>query len=250
MVRITFFSARRKRLSRTEKAQSLVEMAIITPLLIFLMIGVFEVGWALRGYLVLINANREAARFSVRPGYLKFDTERPEWERVFTQTVNASGGMIDFVNHGSLKLTYIGVNTGPTGYDPSDCNEDKACVEAYNLAFYQQCPIVYTMTIRTPMTYPTLTITFGPTRTSHFDNEQMALDLAIRNRQENCRLAIQGGVGRDDGMVIAESWYEQPMLLGFPLISNPMTDPVPMYAHTIFRRIEAKRSDGQNEGQK
>ncbi len=38
--------------------QSLVEIAITAPLLIFLLLGVFEVGWALRGYLVLVNVNR------------------------------------------------------------------------------------------------------------------------------------------------------------------------------------------------
>jgi Flp pilus assembly protein TadG len=31
------------------KGQSLVEMAIITPLLLLLFIGVLEVGWAIRG---------------------------------------------------------------------------------------------------------------------------------------------------------------------------------------------------------
>ena len=36
-----------------EKGQSLVEMAIITPLLLLLFIGVIEVGWAIRGYIRL-----------------------------------------------------------------------------------------------------------------------------------------------------------------------------------------------------
>ena len=63
-----------KLLTRPAKGQSLVEMAIITPLLIFFMLGIFEVGWALRNYLVLVNVNREITRFAVRPGYLNFST--------------------------------------------------------------------------------------------------------------------------------------------------------------------------------
>ncbi|MCB0224517.1 MAG: pilus assembly protein, partial [Anaerolineae bacterium] len=66
----------RKWLPKTEKGQSLVEIMIVTPLLIFLMIGVFEVGWALRGYLVLVNVNREITRYSVRPGYMNFSTQQ------------------------------------------------------------------------------------------------------------------------------------------------------------------------------
>jgi Flp pilus assembly protein TadG len=33
------------------KGQSLVEMAVITPLLLFMFLGMIEVGWAIRGYL-------------------------------------------------------------------------------------------------------------------------------------------------------------------------------------------------------
>jgi hypothetical protein len=59
------------------RGQGLVETAIVAPILIFMMIGVFEVGWALRGYLVLANVNREATRFGVRPGYMRYDNWPP-----------------------------------------------------------------------------------------------------------------------------------------------------------------------------
>ena len=62
----------KNRITNNERGQSLVEMAIITPILILLFLGVFEVGWALRGYLVLANVNRETVRFSVKSGNLDF----------------------------------------------------------------------------------------------------------------------------------------------------------------------------------
>jgi hypothetical protein len=52
-----------------EHGQSLVETAIITPLLLVMLLGVFEVGSAIRAYIVLLNANREAARFLARGLY-------------------------------------------------------------------------------------------------------------------------------------------------------------------------------------
>jgi len=218
----------------SESGQSLVEAAIIFPLLIFMMIGVFEVGWALRGYLVLININREAARFAVRPYYLNFDNAiDPGWSAVLTQALTSNGEQIDidFDTKGTMVLTYIDVNTGDA------CNEflDKTC----------DCLNVFTATIKTPMNYPTFTITYGPTQTTHFDYEQMAQELALNNRVHNCDLVQKGFAARGDGMIIAEMWFQQPMLLGFPLISNPLTDPVPMYAHSIFRRIEAVRGTGK-----
>jgi Flp pilus assembly protein TadG len=53
----------------SEKGQSLVEMALITPVLIIMMMGLFEVGYALRTYMVLLQANREAARFLAKEVY-------------------------------------------------------------------------------------------------------------------------------------------------------------------------------------
>jgi hypothetical protein len=235
---------------RKESGQSLVEMAIITPVLVFLMIGVFEVGYALYGYLVLINANREAARFSVRPGYLAFEgVDSPGWEKVLTQTITAGGGQIDinYEDKGTLVLAYIEANTGPVGYDPSDCEGGRDCITAYNLEFLDDCLRVYTATIKTPANYPTFTVTYGPSQTTRFDYERIAGELATTNRRHNCELAIKGGAGGSDGLIIAETWFEQEQLLGFPLISNPLLDPVPMYASSVFRRIQAVRGTGQGD---
>lgn len=51
---------------REGRGQSLTEMAIILPILLLLLYGVVEAGFALRNYLVVSNANREAARFAAR----------------------------------------------------------------------------------------------------------------------------------------------------------------------------------------
>jgi hypothetical protein len=48
-----------------------------------------------------------------------------------------------------------------------------------------------------------------------------------------------------NNVIITEMYYNQPQLFGFPIIANPYTDPVPMYAHTAMRMITASRS-GEN----
>ncbi|MFN8453606.1 MAG: hypothetical protein U0401_02865 [Anaerolineae bacterium] len=45
-----------------------------------------------------------------------------------------------------------------------------------------------------------------------------------------------------NNVIITEIYYNQPQLFGFPLISNPFTNPVPMYAQTAMRMIVASRS--------
>lgn len=54
---------------RADRGQSVVEIAVILPVLLVLLYGVVEVGFGLRNYLIVANANREAARFAARGRY-------------------------------------------------------------------------------------------------------------------------------------------------------------------------------------
>jgi Flp pilus assembly protein TadG len=51
---------------RKEHGQSVVELALILPLLIVIAIGVVEAGYAMRNHLVVSAANREGIRFAAR----------------------------------------------------------------------------------------------------------------------------------------------------------------------------------------
>jgi len=54
---------------RAERGQSMVEILVVLPSLIILMVVVAEAGFVLRNYLLVANANREAARFAARGQY-------------------------------------------------------------------------------------------------------------------------------------------------------------------------------------
>ncbi len=104
-----------------QEGQSLVEFALIVPILLIMMLGVFEVGWALRGYLTLTNANREAARFASRGVYLdldqKDDTEAVGYSKVITHTLDSLSSQLNqmnFINNSSgsnasIIITYYSV---------------------------------------------------------------------------------------------------------------------------------------------
>jgi hypothetical protein len=51
---------------KTERGQSLLELAVILPVLLILLMGLVEVGYALRDYLIVVNAAREGCRFAAR----------------------------------------------------------------------------------------------------------------------------------------------------------------------------------------
>ncbi len=73
--------------------QSLVETALILPILLLMLLGVFEVGWALRGFLVLTNVNREADRFAARGVYLNFsnkeDPTKVGYEKIYSHSIDS-----------------------------------------------------------------------------------------------------------------------------------------------------------------
>ena len=58
----------RRHLWRSERGQALVEAALITPVVLLIMVGIFEVARAYQTWQVLTNAAREGARAAVVPG--------------------------------------------------------------------------------------------------------------------------------------------------------------------------------------
>ncbi len=68
---------------RVSRGQGLVEFAIILPILLLLLLGVVEMGYLLRNYLVVVNADREACRFAARGRFSD--------EAVIARAVNAGG---------------------------------------------------------------------------------------------------------------------------------------------------------------
>jgi hypothetical protein len=51
---------------RTDRGQGLLELAVILPVLLILLMGAVEIGYALRDYLIVVNACREGCRFAAR----------------------------------------------------------------------------------------------------------------------------------------------------------------------------------------
>ncbi len=57
----------------SERGAELVEFALVMPLLLLIMFGIFDFGLLFQRYEVLTNAAREGARLAVLPGYSDAD---------------------------------------------------------------------------------------------------------------------------------------------------------------------------------
>ena len=58
------------------RAAALVEMAVVTPLLLVMLFGIMEFGWAFMIHENLTNATREAARVGILQGATEEDIEQ------------------------------------------------------------------------------------------------------------------------------------------------------------------------------
>jgi Flp pilus assembly protein TadG len=60
---------------KSERGAELIEFALIVPILILVLAGIFDFGMMFRAYEVVTNAAREGARVGVLPGYGNTDVE-------------------------------------------------------------------------------------------------------------------------------------------------------------------------------
>ncbi|HEX9925898.1 MAG TPA: hypothetical protein VGD99_24795, partial [Anaerolineae bacterium] len=75
------------------------------------------------------------------------------------------------------------------------------------------------------------------TRLSDGDYAVEAEKLKLENNRLNC-VVLKTGVAAEmtsNNLIVAEVFHKQPQLLGAPLVSNPLTDPIPLYSHTAMR---------------
>jgi hypothetical protein len=251
--------------SKDGKGQSLVEMAILTPLLLLMFIGVLEVGWAIRGYIVLVNADREATRFAARGWYLDFnqnDINDIGYGNVLSHTLDSISQQLPFDvvsddPNGTLIVSHYIVDTGKPCADPP-CNDDCAADHQNHhggcdctTPERREPDYVYDDWVAHPgmTSYSHFSALYGLPNASRLDHDAVVAELKEQNDAFNCALNVKdpSAPWSPNSVVAVEMFYDQPQLVGVPIIANHFTDPVPLYAHTVMR-ITGDRGNKGGEG--
>lgn len=64
-----------RRLRHTDAGSEVIEMALVTPILLLLILGMVDFGFLFQRYVVLTNAAAEGARVASLPGYNQADVQ-------------------------------------------------------------------------------------------------------------------------------------------------------------------------------
>jgi len=236
-----------KRLFSNERGASATEFALVLPVIILMFVGLFESGYALWGYLTLVNGNREAARYSVRADVLDFEytttTDDIKYNDVIEHGITANSNQLKITEYANntmegepkaaIIVTHLVVDTQKP-CDGNDCyTEANGCAPDYtkdDLVLGPQSVGYEYLQYKYPENTPF---------TSRLDSADTLAELKAANDEFNCKLWRKQPAGMTpdwskNSVIIVENFYEQPQLLGFPLIGMVL-NPVPLYAQTTLR---------------
>ena len=223
-----------------ERGQSIVEMAIIAPILLIMFMGVLEVGWALRTLAVVQNATREAARFAARGRYLDFsktDIDELGYPDVVQHELDSIAGQIplDVSAHtanSTIILSHVLVDTGPCGGGTVDD------------------------LVLSPVTpgYGHYKATFGLARASRLDFAALVEQMKAENEQFNCDLQTRNpsAIPSVNSVIVVETFFPHRLLVNMPLLNNLITDQdgiIWLYSRAVMRVSSDARGQIASAGQ-
>jgi Flp pilus assembly protein TadG len=195
-----------KRAKRKSFGQSIVEFAVLLPLLVMMLSGLIEFGFMLNYYLDLIDAAREAARFAASDDPLH----------------NDATGVYQDPNPGfylrAQTVTLQSLTIGSGGQITLNPATDDVVISAFSV-------LAGAVDKRFPV---------GTGEVALYNNKTSELDTAA---DINPALDINAP---NTGMVAVEIFYDYHMVLGLPWIRAFVPDPVTLYAYSIMPNVNAE----------
>ncbi len=196
----------RQNQKRKSIGQSIVEFAILLPLLIMMLSGLIEFGFMLNYYLDIIDAAREAARFAANDDPLH----------------NDATGLYQDPNPGFYLRTQTGalqsLTIGSGGQITLNPASDDVVISAWSVAGG-------VVDKRFP---------FGTGEVALYSNKVSSLDTTT-----DINPALNAAAP-NTGMVAVEIFYDYHMVLGLPWIRAFVPDPVTLYAYSIMPNVNVE----------
>lgn len=184
------------RIKTSEKGQSFVELSLVVIFLMIFVAGIVEFGFALNNYLNLVDASREAVRYSSNfdpflPGC--YDHTDPNCIDInfFKQTVQLTQEVLapltlDSANGDDIVVSFFSIGDG----------------------YYKRFPV-------------------DKGYYSYYLNQGTSLtDAEIKSRLDNS--------APPTGVILVEIYYHYPQVLKLPIFTVFVRDPMPLYVYAIM----------------
>jgi len=188
-----------KKVQKIVRGQSIVELALVLPILLLFAVGLTEVGFTMYDYMRLANANREGVRLASRGPRYDDDT--------VIDRVVASGGMSG--NEGGVIEPYFDT-------------DDNLCVIVTRIPAENGDQFSRAIRGTLPDSYEALNIDL-------IEQENSAI-----NDEINALRSDEGYAIHSNKLIIVETYLNHDLILNYPDIL-PLPDPVPLYFRSTMR---------------
>jgi len=216
----------KSRYSGRNRGQSFVELAIVLPVLLFLLIGFVEVGAVIYSYLSMLDAVREAARFA------------SEHDPTVFEGPGVGGFCMDDLLHFYQDTACVIVGAG---FNPDlilDPTRDDVTISVFTIDNN-------IITDRLPNDGDGVWSLYGDNWTRNCDGTLNSLTPFMTNAEIQNIFSLPpptvgagtptpGTAPTDKGRVLVEVYYCHEQLLNLPLISQLLPNPVPLHAYTFM----------------
>ena len=233
----SFLSAIRQRFSRRSKsrrAQSYVELALILPVLLIMLLGMVEIAFLISRYLDVLDLTREAARFA---------SVRDPFAVVLTDKDCSTENLFDFYYDASCILS-------PPADHATLCNDPKYCnglnANVYLDPNYDDV-VISVFTVSGNIVTNTWPRPNGYWAYSENDNNttndgnwkkdcEGNVDASAQPyfTQSRINTMLQAGSPPNKGFVAVEFFYCYHQLLRIPVFTAFVPDPMRIHAYTIM----------------
>ena len=131
------------RLIRGERGQAIIEMALTLPLLLLIVLGIFDFGLMFQKFEVVTNAAREGARVGVLPEYTTADAQNRALQYLAVggltgSTRSCGGGLVPSSQCAEAAVSVVTI----TGSDPPKTVDQVSVTVEYDYEFRWTGPLM------------------------------------------------------------------------------------------------------------
>jgi len=222
-------------LARRHSSQSFLELAVILPIILIMLLGLVEVTVFVGRYLDLLDLTREAARFaSVRDPFAPFSVS-PNCSDPTSYNFYYSSACIFAPPIGSSACTgdpaFCG---GLNPYILVDSTTDDVIITAFTITKSGQVSAIHPSSPPWALSDHDLNTGSNANWTRNCDGEVVRSSPYYTSARVQALLSSSADLSTNRGYVAIEAYYCHSQVLGIPIISDFIGNPIQIHAYTIM----------------
>ncbi|MEA3351641.1 MAG: TadE family protein [Chloroflexota bacterium] len=225
---------------KVQNGQSFVELTLILPVLLMLIAGLVEIGFYAYSYMTALQLTREAARFASKRDPFSLDAPGSNLP---------DAACSDAPLHFYFDTACIIIDTGFNPNMPMDTDRDDVTITVFTIAgdvvtdrwphFSADPPVPADPNSDGVWSLSTASDNWSGSESWTKDCDGNVVRSTPFMTNAEIESMFETGAPTERGLVMVELWYCYEQVLGLPILSDFIPDPLRLHAYTIMPSFEA-----------